>query len=122
MAAIHDETADAAIGNITSSNSANVFLGLGLPWIIAAGYFYNRVSSLNRATGVCLLYRWRWIIATRFFHSRAVSCPQKAGASLQEVGAYSASTYGGGLLHAKGRSIISRSKQAPATVELALPA
>eukprot|EP00967_Tisochrysis_lutea_P018437 scaffold20905_cov15-Tisochrysis_lutea.AAC.1 len=51
MAAIHDETADAAIGNITSSNSANVFLGLGLPWIIAAGYFYNRVSSLNRATG-----------------------------------------------------------------------
>mmetsp|Transcript_8922 Transcript_8922/g.24087 ORF Transcript_8922/g.24087 Transcript_8922/m.24087 type:complete len:863 (+) Transcript_8922:104-2692(+) len=42
MAAIHDDTADAAIGNITGSNSTNVFLGLGLPWIIGAGYYYGR--------------------------------------------------------------------------------
>ncbi|GFH29452.1 uncharacterized protein HaLaN_28107 [Haematococcus lacustris] len=32
MAAMHDDTADAAIGNITASNSVNVLLGLGLPW------------------------------------------------------------------------------------------
>uniref|UniRef100_A0A7S3VKC0 Calx-beta domain-containing protein n=1 Tax=Dunaliella tertiolecta TaxID=3047 RepID=A0A7S3VKC0_DUNTE len=51
MAAIHDETADAAIGNITSSNSANVFLGLGLPWIIAAGYFYNRGEPFTVPAG-----------------------------------------------------------------------
>jgi solute carrier family 8 (sodium/calcium exchanger) len=32
--------ADSAVGNITGSNSVNVFLGLGLPWLIAA--IYNR--------------------------------------------------------------------------------
>lgn len=30
--------ADSAIGNITGSNSVNVFLGLGLPWVIATIY------------------------------------------------------------------------------------
>lgn len=29
------DSADAAIGNITGSNSVNVFLGLGMPWTIA---------------------------------------------------------------------------------------
>lgn len=33
MAAVHDRTADAAITNITGSNSVNVFLGLGLAWL-----------------------------------------------------------------------------------------
>ena len=28
--------ADSAIGNVTGSNCVNVFLGLGLPWVIAA--------------------------------------------------------------------------------------
>jgi len=36
MAAQEDETADNSIGNITGSNSVNVFLGLGLPWTLAA--------------------------------------------------------------------------------------
>lgn len=35
------DCADAAIGNITGSNSVNIFLGLGLPWIIAAHYASN---------------------------------------------------------------------------------
>jgi len=34
-AAENDETADASVGNVTGSNSVNVFLGLGLPWLIA---------------------------------------------------------------------------------------
>lgn len=38
-AAVDDATADAAIGNVTGSNSVNVFLGLGLPWMIAAIYW-----------------------------------------------------------------------------------
>ena len=38
-AARTSEYADAAIGNITGSNSVNVFLGLGLPWVIACMYF-----------------------------------------------------------------------------------
>jgi solute carrier family 8 (sodium/calcium exchanger) len=32
------EYADSAIGNITGSNCVNVFLGLGLPWVISAHY------------------------------------------------------------------------------------
>mmetsp|Transcript_11809 Transcript_11809/g.26787 ORF Transcript_11809/g.26787 Transcript_11809/m.26787 type:complete len:824 (+) Transcript_11809:68-2539(+) len=38
-AAIQDIHADASIGNITGSNSVNVFLGLGLPWTIASVYW-----------------------------------------------------------------------------------
>jgi len=34
-AATNDKTADNAVGNVTGSNSVNVFLGLGLPWLIA---------------------------------------------------------------------------------------
>jgi len=38
-AAKQDPYADASIGNITGSNSVNVFLGLGLPWVIATLYW-----------------------------------------------------------------------------------
>ncbi|VEL07344.1 unnamed protein product [Protopolystoma xenopodis] len=37
-AALQDETADNSIGNVNGSNSVNVFLGLGLPWILSSGY------------------------------------------------------------------------------------
>lgn len=36
VAAVQEKYADSAIGNVTGSNSVNVFLGLGLPWVIAA--------------------------------------------------------------------------------------
>eukprot|EP00929_Paragymnodinium_shiwhaense_P025214 TRINITY_DN15310_c0_g1_i2.p1 TRINITY_DN15310_c0_g1~~TRINITY_DN15310_c0_g1_i2.p1 ORF type:complete len:1038 (+),score=176.85 TRINITY_DN15310_c0_g1_i2:161-3274(+) len=39
MATQQDDTADNSIGNVTGSNSVNVFLGLGLPWSIAAVYW-----------------------------------------------------------------------------------
>jgi len=38
-AAANDPSADASIGNITGSNSVNVFLGLGLSWTFAALYW-----------------------------------------------------------------------------------
>jgi len=38
-AAVGDATADNSIGNVTGSNSVNVFLGLGLPWTIASIYW-----------------------------------------------------------------------------------
>jgi len=38
-AAVNEEHADSSIGNITGSNSVNVFLGLGLPWALAAIYW-----------------------------------------------------------------------------------
>ena len=38
--AVTDSTnADAAVGNVTGSNSVNVFLGLGLPWLLASVYY-----------------------------------------------------------------------------------
>jgi len=41
MAARQDDNADNSIGNITGSNSVNVFLGIGLPWLIAAVYWQS---------------------------------------------------------------------------------
>jgi len=35
-AAKGDKHADASIGNVTGSNSVNVFLGLGIPWLVAS--------------------------------------------------------------------------------------
>lgn len=34
LAAINEKTADSSVGNINGSNAVNVFLGLGLPWLI----------------------------------------------------------------------------------------
>jgi len=38
IAAVSEKSADNAIGNVTGSNSVNVFLGLGVPWIVASIY------------------------------------------------------------------------------------
>lgn len=38
VATINDEHADGSIGNVTGSNSVNVFLGIGLAWSVAAIY------------------------------------------------------------------------------------
>lgn len=54
-AAQAEKYADSAVGNVTGSNSVNVFLGLGLPWIIASvwsGSFmlpeegYDKIAAL----------------------------------------------------------------------------
>jgi len=45
-AAQSSEYADSAIGNVTGSNSVNVFLGLGLPWVISAEYMKNQPMIL----------------------------------------------------------------------------
>lgn len=37
-AAQGEKYADDAVGNVTGSNSVNVFLGLGIPWIIGTAY------------------------------------------------------------------------------------
>jgi len=48
IAAQQDPYADASIGNITGSNSVNVFLGLGLPWVIGSVYWSMKYEE--RAT------------------------------------------------------------------------
>ena len=49
-AAANEEYADASIGNITGSNSVNVFLGLGLPWAMAAVYWGVLFSPAKEAS------------------------------------------------------------------------
>jgi solute carrier family 8 (sodium/calcium exchanger) len=46
-AARESDSADAAVGNVTGSNSVNVFLGLGLPWLIGALYSKGKGNSEN---------------------------------------------------------------------------
>lgn len=50
-AARNSEYADAAIGNVTGSNSVNVFVGLGLPWLISAYYAQNHNQKYETPPG-----------------------------------------------------------------------
>ena len=45
QAATMEKTADSSVGNVTGSNSVNVFLGLGLPWVMASVYHYIKNVS-----------------------------------------------------------------------------
>ena len=47
LAAKQEPHADNSLGNITGSNSVNVFLGLGMPWAIAAIYWHFKSSTLE---------------------------------------------------------------------------
>ena len=42
IAAQQERYADESVGNVTGSNSVNVFLGLGLPWVIASIYYESK--------------------------------------------------------------------------------
>jgi len=46
-AAVQDPHADNSIGNVTGSNSVNVFLGLGLPWTIGSVYWSVNWDTLR---------------------------------------------------------------------------
>lgn len=48
-AAMNEKYADNAIGNVTGSNSVNVFLGLGLPWLIASIYHTSKVCGTRKS-------------------------------------------------------------------------
>jgi len=51
VATINDETADSSIGNVTGSNSVNVFLGIGLAWLVAAVYHTANGSQFEVEPG-----------------------------------------------------------------------
>ena len=53
-AAVGEKYADNAVGNVTGSNSVNVFLGLGLPWVIATIYHASKVLKANEVDSVYL--------------------------------------------------------------------
>nr|AXS78251.1 sodium calcium exchanger 3 [Anisakis simplex] len=48
---VFEPTADNAVGNVTGSNSVNVFLGLGLPWLIAAIYWATKNQTFDVDAG-----------------------------------------------------------------------
>ena len=50
-AAKTSEFADSAIGNVTGSNSVNVFVGLGLPWLISSIYQAKRHEDYKTPPG-----------------------------------------------------------------------
>ncbi|XP_014673050.1 PREDICTED: sodium/calcium exchanger 3-like [Priapulus caudatus] len=51
QAATMERYADNSIGNVTGSNSVNVFLGLGLPWVIASIYWAAQDKPFNVPSG-----------------------------------------------------------------------
>lgn len=51
IAAQKELTADNAIGNVTGSNSVNVFLGLGLPWVVASIYWLAQGQDFEVQAG-----------------------------------------------------------------------
>jgi solute carrier family 8 (sodium/calcium exchanger) len=53
-AAENDDTADASVGNVTGSNSVNVFLGLGLPWVIAT-FAHIGFENESQAVKGCMI-------------------------------------------------------------------
>jgi len=64
-----DENADNAVGNVTGSNSVNVFLGLGMPWLAATMYWalewtddsLKACSDITTCTGEENFVRHRWL-------------------------------------------------------------
>lgn len=51
VAAMSEEVADSAIGNVTGSNGVNVFLGIGIPWTICALYAEFNDPFVARSCG-----------------------------------------------------------------------
>merc|ERR1712014_404746 len=76
VAAVNEKHADNAIGNVTGSNSVNVFLGLGLPWVIAACYHFSSADGFEVKAGaltfsvtiyiICAVIAISLIMARRF--------------------------------------------------------
>uniref|UniRef100_A0A7S1G913 Calx-beta domain-containing protein n=1 Tax=Bicosoecida sp. CB-2014 TaxID=1486930 RepID=A0A7S1G913_9STRA len=83
-AAVNDDTADASIGNVTGSNSVNVYLGLGLPWVIAAFYHLAHGTTYEVSAGSLsfsvLLFCVCAVACIAFIYARRL--PQLAGAEL----------------------------------------
>mmetsp|Transcript_25877 Transcript_25877/g.65519 ORF Transcript_25877/g.65519 Transcript_25877/m.65519 type:complete len:804 (-) Transcript_25877:2083-4494(-) len=74
QAAQEADDADAAIGNVTGSNSVNVFLGLGLPWMIASVYYAVSASSVLGASSCYYVPAGPLGFSVLVFSSFAIMC------------------------------------------------
>lgn len=88
-AAQNSEYADSAIGNVTGSNSVNVFLGMGLPWIIATIYHkVNYNSNYKVPAGsltfsviiflICSMFCFMILIGRRIVYKGELGGPEPA--------------------------------------------
>lgn len=92
-AAMNDDTADSSITNVTGSNSVNVFLGLGIPWMI--GSFYWASANLEDAR----FAEWNKVITKKGPAGvQVIKDYATAGGSYCPAG----STCRGGLVHLAG--------------------
>ena len=65
QAARDDPSADNSIGNVTGSNSVNVFLGLGLSWLLGALYWRSNGATAESA------HSWRMLTLSHAFSAKA---------------------------------------------------
>ena len=82
-----EECADAAIGNVMGSNSVNVFLGLGLPWLLASIYKEAKGEPYVYPAGdlvfsvvlflICAMIAVAIMIANRVVHGGELGGPQR---------------------------------------------
>merc|ERR1712166_1355633 len=66
-ATIGDDTADAAITNVTGSNSVNVFLGLGIPWSSSVMRM-TKMPRLNAMAMCCISFPFIGRFSTPLCH------------------------------------------------------
>jgi solute carrier family 8 (sodium/calcium exchanger) len=64
-AAKSSDSADDAVGNVTGSNSVNIFVGLGLPWVIA---------TLNADNGIYIVPEGSLSFSVALFLATSVTC------------------------------------------------
>jgi solute carrier family 8 (sodium/calcium exchanger) len=70
-AAVEEPYADASVGNVTGSNSVNVFLGLGLAWLIGTGY-WGTVGATDE-------WKSRYVSFEIMGGARSENCPLPLG-------------------------------------------
>lgn len=95
-ATVSDDTADAAITNVTGSNSVNVFLGLGLPWTMAVCYHLGKgdnhlkypAADLNYSVMVFFVFA---VICLVLLYIRRVFCGGELGGN--KMAAYGSSAF-----------------------------
>ena len=87
MAAENEPTADNSLGNITGSNAVNVFLGIGLPWLVAAAYKLAKYGTVHAqpqgALGIslaafisCALVCLAWLAVRRRLYGGELGGPK----------------------------------------------
>jgi len=82
-ATVSDENADAALTNVTGSNSVNVFLGLGLPWTMACVYHSANGTKFMYPSGALvfsvLVYFAFAFVCIGLLYVRRVACGGELG-------------------------------------------